>query len=180
MTYLAFKVVHILGVVFFLGNIIVTGVWKVLADRTGEPRTVAYAQRLVTLTDWIFTLGGVILILIGAYGMVWTGGLNPLAPLWLIAAQSLFIASGIIWVVILIPTQIKQAQAARAFADSGPIPDSYWRLSRRWLDLGHRRHAAALGQSLFHGGEAGLKPHKNQMRVTAAKSGNRIAPDHAM
>lgn len=45
MTYLAFKVVHILGVVLFLGNIIVTGVWKVLADRTGELRTVAYAQR---------------------------------------------------------------------------------------------------------------------------------------
>ena len=136
MTYLAFKVVHILGVVFFLGNIIVTGVWKVLADRTGEPRTIAYAQRLVTLTDWIFTLGGVILILIGAYGMVWTGGLNPLAPLWLIAAQSLLIASGIIWVVILILTQIKQAQAARAFADSGSIPDSYWRLSRRWIVWG--------------------------------------------
>lgn len=68
--------------------------------------------------------------------MVWTGGLNPLGPLWLIAGQCLFIASGIIWVVILIPTQIKQAQAARAFADSGPIPESYWRLSRRWLIWG--------------------------------------------
>jgi uncharacterized membrane protein len=43
MTYLAFKVVHILGVGLFLGNIIVTGVRKVLADRTGEPPTVAYA-----------------------------------------------------------------------------------------------------------------------------------------
>jgi uncharacterized membrane protein len=38
--------------------------------------------------------------------------------------------------VILIPTQIKQAQAARAFADSGSIPDSYWRLSRRWIVWG--------------------------------------------
>jgi uncharacterized membrane protein len=72
MTYLAFKVVHIFGVVLFLGNIIVTGVWKVLADRTGEPRTVAYAQRLVTVTDWVCTLGGVVLILVGAYGMVLT------------------------------------------------------------------------------------------------------------
>jgi hypothetical protein len=72
MTYLAFKVVHIFGVVVFLGNIIVTGVWRVLADRTGEPRSIAYAQHLVTLTDWVFTLGGVVLILIGAYGMVWT------------------------------------------------------------------------------------------------------------
>ena len=69
-SYLAFKVVHILGVVLFLGNIIVTGVWKVLADRTLDPRTIAYAQNLVTLTDWIFTAGGVVLILIGAYGIV--------------------------------------------------------------------------------------------------------------
>lgn len=84
----------------FLGNIIVTGVWKVLADNTGDPRTIAYAQNLVTLTDWTFTAGGVVLILIGAYGMVWVAGLNPLGPAWLIWGQSLFIASGIIWVAI--------------------------------------------------------------------------------
>ena len=72
MTYLAFKVIHVFGVVLFLGNIIVAGVWKILADRTGDPRTIAYAQRLVTLTDWSFTAGGVVLILIGAYGMVLT------------------------------------------------------------------------------------------------------------
>lgn len=136
MTYLAFKVVHVTGVVLFLGNIIVTGVWKVLADRTGDPRTIAYAQHLVTLTDWVFTLGGVILILIGAYGMVWTGGLNPLGPLWLIAGQTLFIASGIIWAAILIPVQIAQARMAHAFEAGGPIPQSYWRLSKRWVIWG--------------------------------------------
>ena len=65
MSFEAFKVVHLFGVILFLGNVIVTGVWKVLADRTGEPRVIAYAQRLVTLTDWIFTAGGVALILIG-------------------------------------------------------------------------------------------------------------------
>ncbi|MGA8688715.1 MAG: DUF2269 family protein [Methyloceanibacter sp.] len=78
MSYLAFKVVHLLGVVLFLGNIIVTGVWKTLADQTREPPTIAYAQRLVTITDWVFTLGGIVLILIGAYGMVAAGGLDPL------------------------------------------------------------------------------------------------------
>jgi hypothetical protein len=50
-------------VILFLGNIVVTGVWKVLVGATGEPRVIAYAQRLVTLTDWIFTAGGVALIL---------------------------------------------------------------------------------------------------------------------
>lgn len=135
-SYLAFKVVHILGVVLFLGNIIVTGVWKVLADRTNDPRTIAYAQNLVTLTDWIFTAGGVVLILIGAYGMVWVAGLNPLGAAWLIWGQSLLIASGIIWAVILIPTQIAQAREARAFANGGAIPESYWRHGRRWAIWG--------------------------------------------
>jgi uncharacterized membrane protein len=133
MTHLAFKVVHIFGVVLFLGNIIVTGVWKVLADRTRDPRTIAYVQHLVTLTDWVFTLGGVILILIGAYGMVWTGGLDPLGPLWLIAGQSMFIASGMIWAAILIPVQIAQARLARGFDNGGPIPERYWHLGRRWI-----------------------------------------------
>ena len=136
MTYLAFKVVHVFGVVLFLGNIIVTGVWKVLADRTGDPRTVAYAQHLVTLTDWVFTLGGVILILIGAYGMVLTAGLNPLGPLWLVAGQSLFVASGIIWAAILIPVQIAQARMAHAFENGGPISERYSQLSRRWIVWG--------------------------------------------
>ena len=36
MSYETFKVIHLLGVMLFLGNIIVTGVWKVLADRTGR------------------------------------------------------------------------------------------------------------------------------------------------
>lgn len=161
-------------------RIIITGMWKVLADRTGEPRTVAYAQRLVTLTDWIFTLGNVILILIGAYGMVWTGGLNPLGNAMAHRGPE--------------PVHRLGHHLGR-----DPDPDSDQasagcpRLCRQQLDprqllasqptldrLGHRRHAPALGQSLFHGGEAGLKPHKNQMRVTAANSGNRIAPDHTM
>src|SRR5262245_32528676 len=63
------EAVHVLGVVLFLGNIIVTGVWKALADRTGDPRTIACptprdARRL--------DLHG--------YSMVQTAGLDPLGP----------------------------------------------------------------------------------------------------
>jgi uncharacterized membrane protein len=135
MSYDAFKVVHLTGVVIFLGNIIVTGIWKVMADRTGDPRIIAYAQRLVTITDWIFTAGGVVLILLGAYGMVFTAGLDPRQS-WLAWGQSLFVASGVIWIAILIPTQIVQGRQARAFAAGGPIPGTYWRHSRRWMIWG--------------------------------------------
>jgi uncharacterized membrane protein len=136
MTYLAFKSLHIAGVVLFLGNIIITGVWKVLADRTAEPKIVAYAQRLVTVTDFIFTAGGVVLILIGAYGMVWTGGLDPVHTTWLLWGQGLFIASGLIWVAILIPIQIAQARMARGFAGGEAIPKRYWRFGRQWAIWG--------------------------------------------
>ena len=118
MSYETFKVVHLLGVILFLGNIIVTGAWKVLADRTGEPRVIAYAQRVVTLTDWIFTAGGAALILIGAYGMAAVGHLDLRGSAWLIWGQAIFVASGVIWLIILIPTQILQARQARAFADT--------------------------------------------------------------
>jgi hypothetical protein len=40
--YRLLKSLHVLGVVIFLGNIIVTAVWKALADRTGSPAIVAY------------------------------------------------------------------------------------------------------------------------------------------
>ena len=153
MSYNAFKVIHLFGVVLFLGNIIVTALWKVLADRTREPAVIAYAQWLVTLTDWIFTAGGVVLILIGAYGMVAVGGLD-LRQTWLVWGQSLFVLSGVIWVAVLIPTQIAQARQARAFAAGGSIPDSYWRARPALGDLGrHRDHRSAL-QSLFHGVQA--------------------------
>jgi uncharacterized membrane protein len=136
MSYEAFKVIHLFGVIVFLGNIIVTGVWKVLADRTGDPRIIAYAQHLVTLTDWIFTAGGVGLILVGAYGMAAVSHLDLRGSAWLIWGQAMFLAAGVIWVVVLIPTQILQARQARAFAKGGVIPESYWRHGRRWAIWG--------------------------------------------
>ena len=148
MAYNALKVVHLFGVVIFLGNIIITGVWKVLADRTGDPRIIAYAQRLVTLTDWIFTAGGVALILVGAYGMVAVAGLD-LRQTWLLWGQANFFTSGLIWVIILIPTQIVQARQARDFAAGGEIPESYWRHGRRWLVWGTIATIIPLGNLYF-------------------------------
>ena len=71
------------GVVVFLGNVTVTALWKALADRTRHAATVAFAQRLVTLTDWVFTAGGVAVILVSGYAMAWLSGWGDLSPGWL-------------------------------------------------------------------------------------------------
>jgi uncharacterized membrane protein len=127
---------HILGVVLFLGNIIVTAVWKMLADRTQSAPVVAYAQRLVTITDIAFTATGVVLIIVSGqvladdFGGVFSG------PTWLTIGWSLFIASGVIWLAVLIPVEVMQARLAREFRNSPTIPDRYWRLSTIWAVFG--------------------------------------------
>jgi uncharacterized membrane protein len=131
-----FKVVHILGVVIFLGNIIVTGVWKYRADVTSRPEVIAFAQRLVSLTDWIFTFGGIVLILIGGFGMVHVAQLDISQTRWIQYGLAFFGVSGVIWVLILIPIQVMQARLARGFETGGVIPERYWRLNRQWYIWG--------------------------------------------
>ena len=136
MHYEFLKAVHILGLFLFMGNIIVTGFWKAFADGTRSPQIVAFAQRMVTITDWLFTAGGAALVLVGGLGMAHVGGLDLFGETWLVWGQILFAASGLIWVAVLIPVQVKQARLARSFADGGVIPEAYWRLSRQWYFWG--------------------------------------------
>ena len=128
-------VLHVLGVVIFLGNIIVTAVWKALADRTRNAAVVGYAQRLVTITDIAFTATGAALIAVSGQMMADRfGGVG--GPGWLTLGFALFVASGVIWVTILIPIQVMQSRLTRRFAADGGIPDRYWRLATLWYAFG--------------------------------------------
>ena len=133
--YLAAKTVHVIGVILFTGNIIVTGWWKAMADRTGDPRVVAFAQRQVTLTDWVFTLGGILLLAAGGAGAAALGGFAATTP-WIAWGTALFAAAGGIWIAILVPVQAGLGRMAKGFAAGGPIPPDYWRLERRWTIFG--------------------------------------------
>jgi uncharacterized membrane protein len=135
MSHNTWLVLHILGVVIFLGNIIVTAVWKVLADRTRNAAVVAYAQRLVTVTDIAFTATGAALIAVSGQAMADRfGGVGGAG--WLTLGFALFITSGVIWITTLIPIQIMQSRLARRFVVDGVIPDRYWRLAMLWYVLG--------------------------------------------
>jgi uncharacterized membrane protein len=128
-------VVHVVGVVLFLGNIVVTAVWKMLADRTRAPAVVAYAQRLVTVTDIVFTAPGAALIAIS--GPILADDLGGIGgPGWLTLGFGLFIASGLIWAGALIPIQVAQARLARTFRNEEAVPPGYWRLATLWAVFG--------------------------------------------
>jgi len=133
--YQLLKSVHLLGVTIFLGNIIVTAVWKILADKTKSPVIVAHAQRLVTITDYIFTAFGAALIIIS--GRMMSAKFGEIGDvLWLSWGWWLFIASGLIWLFILLPVQTKQAKLAKIFSTQATIPEDYWLLSKYWAVFG--------------------------------------------
>lgn len=134
--YLLFKSLHILGIVLFLGNIIITGWWKVMADKTKHPLIIAFAQRQVTLTDFVFTAGGAGLVLVT--GLINAMNLNSdyLSINWISKGYWMFIISGLIWALILIPVQIKQARMAKLFEEGKEIPELYWKLGRIWIFFG--------------------------------------------
>ena len=136
MLYEIARFVHITGVVILMGNITVTAIWKFFADRDGRAEVLGFAQKLVTYTDWSMTVWGVVLLIVGGYGMAVLGGHDLLRTGWLLWSQLLFVASGLIWLGIIVPIQRRQARLAREFARGGVVPDAYRIESRRWLAWG--------------------------------------------
>ena len=134
--YAVFKTLHIIGVVVLLGNVTITAFWKVLADRTSDAPIIAHAQHGVTVADWIFTLAGIVLILVGGYGAATVAGLSVTKLPWLVSGELLFAVSGIVWLAVLVPIQIRQARMARSLAPHAELPYLYRRDSRRWLVWG--------------------------------------------
>lgn len=76
------------------------------------------------------------LLLEAGWGIAILQGMDVVAIRWLTWGFGLFLASGAIWVAILIPIQIKQAGMTRRFANGGVISDDYWRLTRLWNGIG--------------------------------------------
>lgn len=134
--YDVFKFLHVVGVVVLVGNVTITAFWKAFSDMTRDPKIVAHAQRGVTVSDFIFTLAGIALIIIGGYGAALVKDMPLFTSFWLVAGQILFVVSGVMWLGILIPLQIRQARLARSFAQGGEIPPQYWRDAKTWLVWG--------------------------------------------
>ena len=131
-----FKFAHIVGIVLLLGNITVTAVWKVFADRTCDAPIVAFGQRMVTGTDFGLTLPGIVLTIIGGYGAMYEARYDFPGPAWLMWGQICFVAAGVVWMGVLIPIQVRQARMARQFGSGAHVPVEYRALARRWLAWG--------------------------------------------
>lgn len=128
------KFLHVTGVAMLMGNITVTAIWKFFADRDGRPEVLGFAQKLVTYTDWSMTFWGVVLIMASGYYMAISADFN-LGQGWLFWSQVLFVLAGMIWLLLIVPIQMKQARLAKTFS-AGDVGEDYRALSKRWLMWG--------------------------------------------
>jgi uncharacterized membrane protein len=112
--------------------VVVSGVWALMAERTRNHAVIEFSNRMVLITDVLFTF-------LGSLGLVWSGyqmssnlGLAEAHP-WIHWSNILVSISGLIWLFILVPIQLKQRKLLKA---SDVIGDDYWRLSRIWQIAG--------------------------------------------
>jgi uncharacterized membrane protein len=135
--YLALKVVHILAVVLFLGNISLAMVWKLDADRTRNPAIMAHVLHGVVLGDrWITVPCAVILVSSGVV-MAVIAELPLLHVGWIWQSLLLFALSAALYVFPIGPDQRRlQALAHAAHGDAANMDwVAYTRLSRRWFSM---------------------------------------------
>ena len=124
----ALKITHILCACLFIGNVIVSGVWAAVAERTQDHTVIRFSNRMVLVTDVLFTAGGSLGIVITGYLMADRWGGEAAHP-WIRWSYMLFGLSGLIWLFVLLPIQLRQR---RLLAQTTHITAQYRRLSRQW------------------------------------------------
>lgn len=136
MTYAFLKLLHIVGVVLFLGNITTGLFWAAYAHRQKDFGLIASTFHGVIASDRWFTIPGVFAILIGGFGAAFEGSMPILRTGWIIWPSILFLLSGTIFGSFVAPLQKK----IEHFAGSRPLTDDSWMkycsMYKRWEFFG--------------------------------------------
>ena len=128
------KSFHLLFAALFLGNLVVSAIWKNLADRSGVPEVRLFGARVVLLTDLIFVaVCGIGLISTGfVQAMSWfpEGGLLK-AP-WIYLPLGSVTVVGLVWSLVLLPIELRQRTLATEALETDIVSSEYVKLSMRW------------------------------------------------
>ena len=131
--YLWMKLLHILAVVMFIGNITTGVFWHRHAGRTRNPRLLAHAMDGVIRSDRLFTMPGILVIIATGIIAAVQGGLPLLRTGWIAWSLALFAISGLLFMFRVAPLQKQLRGLAEAGASSGSFDyEAYHRMALRW------------------------------------------------
>jgi uncharacterized membrane protein len=132
MTYLLWKLIHIAGVVAFLGNITTGLFWAAHAHRQGNFQLVASTFHGIIQSDRWFTIPGVFGILIGGFGAAINGSIPILRTGWIFWPIALFSISGLIFGLAVAPLQKRIRHLVVNRSQSEESWKEYCSLYKRW------------------------------------------------
>ncbi len=131
--YLLLKLIHIAGVVLFLGNIVTGVFWHHHAWRTRDPRLLAHTMAGIIRSDRLFTTPGVLIIAIAGVAAAMAGRIPILGTGWILWSIVLFVVSGAVFGTRIAPLQRQLLALARAGIERPPFDEvSYTQLAARW------------------------------------------------
>lgn len=120
---------HLLGVVLFLGNIVTGVLWAERAWRSGNRNELASVMRGVRASDAWFTMPGVGALVAGGVGAAMSLGQPILGTGWILWSVVLVTLSGVVFMARVGPLQKSIAAAAAA---AGPPPAEDAALARQF------------------------------------------------
>lgn len=135
--YLLLKLLHIIAVIVFMGNIYTGLFWMKQADKTNDPAIISFTMKNIIKSDRWFTVPGVIIITTaGIFAAIYAS--TPLLRTgWIFWPIVLFTLSGIIFSARLIPLQKKIYQLSVAGGKEDFDWKNYRQYLRQWGWWGH-------------------------------------------
>lgn len=133
MAYLVWKLLHLVAVMLFLGNITTGVLWKIHAERTRDPALIAHVFAGIIRSDRVFTMPGVTVLVAAGIAAAITGHFPILGTGWILWSIVLLTVSGLAFMLALAPLQRQIATLATDGAKSGRFDwQRYEALSKAW------------------------------------------------
>lgn len=131
--YLLLKLLHILAVIAFLGNISTGLFWHAQVARSRDPTLLAKIMSGIIRSDRLFTVPGVVGIIVSGVAMAMHAGYPILGTGWILWTLVLFSVSGLLFSLRVAPLQKRLLRVAeQGLASKSFDAAQYAALTRRW------------------------------------------------
>lgn len=131
MIYLTWKLIHIISVIMFLGNISMGLYWAARAHKSHDFKLISVTFQNIIKSDRYFTVPGVIGIIIAGFAAAINGRIPILSTGWIFWSIILFIVSGVIFSIYLGPLQRKIFNLTQTESSANNW-STYERLYKQW------------------------------------------------
>ncbi len=134
MIYNIWKLLHVLSVIIFMGNITIAIFWKMQADKSKDRLKIADTFKNIIKADKIFTMPSVTALIIFGVGTAMQGDLSLIETSWIFWSIIAILISTYAFMAKVVPIQKKIL--ALANSEEKFTFEEYEKLSKNWNTWG--------------------------------------------